>query len=165
MLIINGKKPARKSNVYVNGKRKTSGGGAPPAPYQEWSGFPHTPETFLNYLDVSVDSKDYPYQVILTQTYNSPTGSVLYVSAGKLYHGHNGSGHQIFSKTERNYRFEYSAGAWVILAHTIYTEADTALRYNASSTNDLAHAGYLECSNDIYTDSSVSVVYQTKTTP
>jgi hypothetical protein len=28
MLIINGKKPARKLNVYVNGKRKTSGGAA-----------------------------------------------------------------------------------------------------------------------------------------
>jgi len=166
MKTVNGKKINGKLGIYVNGKRKTAdGGAAPPPPYQEWSGFAHTPETFNDRNYAVAYSQDFPYQVILTQTYNTPTGSVLYISAGKFYHGHNGSGHQIASKTTLNYRFEYSGGAWVILAKQTNQAADTLLRYNEDATNTLEHAGYLECNADIYTDSSVSVVYQTKTTP
>jgi hypothetical protein len=71
MKTINGKKINEKLRVYVNGKRKTSGGGAaPPNPYQEWSGYPDSP----------VLTSEYPYQFI--GDYGAP---YLITSTSKIY--------------------------------------------------------------------------------
>jgi hypothetical protein len=68
MKTINGKKINEKLRVYVNGKRKTAGGGsAPPSLYQEWAGYADSPDLTANY----------PYQAIVHASVSTVVATYL----------------------------------------------------------------------------------------
>ncbi len=135
MLIINGKKPARKLNVYVNGKRKAASGGAPANPYQEWA----------DYLDSPVLTADYPYQCIFLK----PTlgWKLLICSTSPLLV--NVAANTI-GNSNTNISFWTSDGtSW-----SAYT-----------STNWYEFLTFYQCNHDICRTDNPAIVYFAKTTP
>jgi len=137
MKTINGKKINEKLRVYVNGKRKTSGGGAPPSLYQEWAGYPDSP----------VLTADYPYQFI-----TSAADTFVMVSTGRYYVGSSYLRAELDSYNPAG-MYLLSAGSWHYIADIGATQAIdlvTSLKEN-------------NC--PIYTDNTYTTVAYAKTTP
>jgi hypothetical protein len=135
MLIINGKKPARKLNIYVNGKRKTSGGGAPPAnPYQQWAGYPDSP----------LLTDDYPYQAIIryTATY------YIVLTTAKLYHDTDDKVRAVGGVAIKQYT--YSGGVWV---------------YSHDRTDISSVYSFSQANNDVYWEVGCTTTWFAQTTP
>jgi hypothetical protein len=148
MLIINGKKPARKLNVYVNGKRKTSGGGAPPAPlYQEWSGYPDSP----------VLTSEHPYQVIL-KVGTGDYDPILIVSPfvwwwRTLYGGDLKTDGAPDQSDSHLYKYIHATNQW-----SFYNNQNNATPIPASTL------GVYQCNADIL-NADKATVWKAKTTP
>lgn len=121
---------------------KASQGGAPAAaPYQQWSGYPQSP----------VLTSAYPYQVI----YQYDSDVKLLVATKPMYYN---GGNLVCAETVNAIAYKIVTGAWQL----VYTYTGIVPPNSITST----HNGTLyECNNDIYTNSTLLVVYKAKTTP